>query len=708
MPSKPIPSRLLLSITLPLLAYLSLDAAALSGWSYRHPKPHNQDLWKVLHEEGLYVMTGSGGVLTTSTDLDSFQSRFYPDLESLDGLFYANGRFIVTSRAGDILVSDDGQYWSRQPTGTTNALVAGTFGDGRYVLVGQDGTTATSTDLLNWTVSDTGDDYWYYGIAYGNGRFVAVSFDWNSGQTSGNIVTSTNGIDWSVVTPPAEFPGYIEYYDVAYANGLFVATGYFYQYVDLSTEFWGVFLATSPDGLNWTRITSNIPQTSQNDGTPTWLNMARYDSAASQWVATGDRALVMTSGDGTNWFPAAPIGNITTDFFGLGFGPDGTVLVGSRADIYASADLITWDRKFEGNFTRLYAMASNSTQHMAFGNAPQLSEDGGATWETVFTGVATPVKFALWTGDRYVIGGDSLSASAPPPIGMSMNGRDWTTATLPEGFADCRGLAYANGLFLAIPQGGATNLAKSADGLAWVAANHEWFATNQQRNWLAAGNGLFVAWSNRQSTIEFALSTDGTVWDIKSSDVATTLLAGAYGDGRWVFVGLDGTVATTTDFATWNTQVIDFNGQDPVNLEAVTYADGYWVIAGRDKSIWSSVDGLNWEAAFRSGWTGGTNIYGGVHHDGSSFWVVGQNGDILQSNPLKDPAWLGLYPSSNAGEVVLEVSGAAGDRWSIIASPDMAPGSWSVLDTVILENDVETWADPVSGNRFYRLWDPDR
>lgn len=86
----------------------------------------------------------------------------------------------------------------------------------------------TSPDGVNWT-QRTGGDYRYYSIAYGNGTFVIT-------RDFGKVVTSTNGLDWTLRDWDINGHGY----GVNYGNGQFVAVGILGM------------MATSSDGSTWT------------------------------------------------------------------------------------------------------------------------------------------------------------------------------------------------------------------------------------------------------------------------------------------------------------------------------------------------------------------------------------------------------------------------------------------------------------------------
>ncbi|NDV62864.1 hypothetical protein G0Q06_10415 [Puniceicoccales bacterium CK1056] len=686
-------------ISLTLLSALHLSGRIIDDWQYQHPLPHNQTLWKVDYGEGVYVMVGVGGVLTTSTNLSDWDSEFYPELVGLDGLLYANGEFLVTSRSGKILTSPDGVIWTKRDTGTGKGLLSASFGNGRTVLVGEDGTTATSLDGQNWTISDTGDDNWYFGVAYGNGVFVAASYDIDL-VDNGSIATSSDGESWNLVTLPSAFPTYTDFYDVTFAEGKFVATGYFY---DETTEFWGVFIATSPDGVNWTRSTNGVPQTNVSDSTPVYLNMVRYDQDNAVWLGVGDRSVLMTSTDAVNWTPTFPLGNSTTDFYGIGFSPEGRVMVGSRANVYFSeAGTTIWEQKFTGNYVTISDIEFNGDLYVATGSTIMTSTDG-LQWQTQLGGQpgGTLANVVFGQG-RWVAA--SRNNTSQIPLTTSIDGANWAfTPTLPEGFTDCQDIAFGNGIFVALPQSGTSSVITSTDGLTWTGRNHPWFDGKMSRVYITYDNGIFIAHNVPVSTLQIATSTNGIDWTITDTGLTGSYFDAAYGDGRWVMVGEDGMVATSTNMADWSEQVIRFGIDDPVRLESVAFGKGHWVICGGSKSIWSSEDGLNWDPAFKTGQDGSTNVFNSVIFDGLSFWTVGNFGDILKTGPVFYPVTLSIYPSLIAGNVLLQIEGTPGDNWDILTTPDLSGNSWSIMTTIRLDAETSSLEVPVTGNGFYIL-----
>jgi hypothetical protein len=202
----------------------------------------------------------------TSDDGINWTLRTAP-ISAWTAITYGNGLFVAVAElvaAGNptIITSPDGITWTPRSApaadGQTWASVTfgvGSDGVGRYVAVkdvnppagGSPPRVMYSADGVTWAYGNGAPlNNWFsvtYGVGVdGIGRFVAVSW----GGTD-RIMTSTNGIDWSVVTDPtSKALGTSDFwYAVGFGGGKFVAATYG------STK-----VMTSSDGLVWTADTA--------------------------------------------------------------------------------------------------------------------------------------------------------------------------------------------------------------------------------------------------------------------------------------------------------------------------------------------------------------------------------------------------------------------------------------------------------------------
>jgi hypothetical protein len=312
---------------------------------------------------------------------------------------------------------------------------------------------------------------------------------------------------------------------------------------------------------------------------------------------------------------------------------------------------------------------------------------------------------------HWVAGSDANTDERP--LVLSPDGMTWVWPnTVPEGFEDCRGVAYGNGVFVALPAAGPHSLARSANAQDWTGYTHPWFTLRKGKVRITFGGGQFLAWSNPDPTVGVAVSTDGLNWQTRDTGTDQFITDAAFGDGRWVLVGNSGQVVTSVDLTTWAAQQIAFHGTTGLRLEGVTFGAGHWVIVGHNHHIWSSTSGEDWEPAFTTGLTGDRAILHDVAFDGQSFWVCGEEGMILQSQAVgsgEAPASLGLARTGNPREFLLTLHGMAGETYGLKYGTRWPPTSVISQATITLTNDVHPVllkAPVPSATRYYWLAEP--
>jgi uncharacterized repeat protein (TIGR02059 family) len=207
----------------------TLRDAPSSGW------------WSITYGNGLFVVVNESvdgaHALMTSPDGITWTPRTPP---AGDGKAWASvtygvgsdgvGRFVAvkssSSSGGEprVMYSADGQTWSYGAGAPLNGWYSvthgvGSDGVGRFVAVAFSGSDRimTSTDGISWSVvSDSASktlgasDFWY-AVGFGGGKFVAATFG------SNKVMTSNDGLVWTAGTA---FAGI--WRSVAYGNDTFV------------------------------------------------------------------------------------------------------------------------------------------------------------------------------------------------------------------------------------------------------------------------------------------------------------------------------------------------------------------------------------------------------------------------------------------------------------------------------------------------------
>jgi hypothetical protein len=117
------------------------------------------------------------------------------------------------------------------------------------------------------------------------------------------------------------------------------------------------------------------------------------------------------------------------------------------------------------------------------------------------------------------------------------DGITWTIRTSAVN-NELRGVAYSNGLFVAVASTGSGNrVMTSTDGITWTArtsaAGNQWFGVTY-------GNGRFVAVANNGTGNRVMTSVNGETWQVRTSAAGNQWHSVTYGNGLFVAVALDG------------------------------------------------------------------------------------------------------------------------------------------------------------------------
>ena len=388
--------------------------------------------WNIVFGDGLYVASGSYGIILTSTNgivWSNFGATY-----SFRCIGFGNGRFV----ANDGEVSTDGVNWT--PGGATvDGLIIGVVWDNNiYVGVGSGATSAsvfTSADGSKWDSESSGNISWMSRVTYANTKFVAVG-------AGGSILTSTNGISWMAQNSSTAN----NLSAVTYGGALFVAVGA----SAWNGNEYSSTIVTSPDGVNWAQAT-NLP------GTFPFANgLSGIASHGGLFVTVGDGGMILTSQDGTNWIQQnSGIGN---SLHGVACGGDGRfVAVGESGGwngygypdaILTSPDGTNWTQIPHASGELFLDVAYGDGQFVAVGSGDILTSPDGINW-TNHSGVGQWLYGVTYGNGQFVAVGTSGGGGVVDPIASSTDGFNWITHFSATG-KDLSGVAYGNGVFVAV------------------------------------------------------------------------------------------------------------------------------------------------------------------------------------------------------------------------------------------------------------------
>jgi hypothetical protein len=174
----------------------------------------NTDLWAACANSNLFVVAGSGGVILTSPDAQSWTRRTSGSTVVLSGAAAWSGGFVVCGQNGVILTSANGLSWTARASGTTRWLWRVRWLDGRLVAVGDGGTVLTSIDGVTWTARSTPSATWWNDVGWQSGWYCLVG-------DGGVVALSQDLLNWAE-SPTATTRNL---YTVCAANGQWIVAG---------------------------------------------------------------------------------------------------------------------------------------------------------------------------------------------------------------------------------------------------------------------------------------------------------------------------------------------------------------------------------------------------------------------------------------------------------------------------------------------------
>ena len=167
----------------------------------------------------------------------------------------------------------------------------------------------------------------------------------------------------------------------------------------------------------------------------------------------------------------------------------------------------------------------------------------------------------------------------------------------------------------------------SLDGKTW---KFESSSNNPENNDLLYANGKYFIAYNRYGGGGIQQSTDGKNWCTLTTGLPSSssdynnfynLNGITYGQGKYIVVGSNGMVLSSSDGESWSNQALEL-GNDYINLNDVIYAGGQYVIVGNYGTILTSSDGVTWVKQ-DSGLNGYSNNLRSISYGNDKYVVVG-------------------------------------------------------------------------------------
>jgi hypothetical protein len=232
-----------------------------------------------------------------------------------------------------------------------------------------------------------------------------------------------------------------------------------------------------------------------------------------------------------------------------------------------------------------WAAPYNNGTWVLFGDTGEISTstNNGATWTARNSTVTVQLLCGIYGGGKFV-GGGGGNALVGGTVVRSTDGITWASATAWGTGVGLTGIAYGNGMYVAVGQNG--RVAYSTDAITWTIGISQ-FGTSAIIC-ISYANGIFMIGG---ANGKIATSTDGITWTLQTTGITDTIYGVGYGNGQWLATTDAITnISSTNNGVTWGTPV---SGPGGINTSP-TYADGIWRLNASNVTYTSATGAAPW------------------------------------------------------------------------------------------------------------------
>lgn len=468
---------------------------------------------------------------------------------------YGQGRFVAVG-GGASLTSEDGIKWEVSNIAGRPSLMRVKYLNNRFIAVGQAGTILISSDGKRWTRSLSHTSSHLTDVVYGNGGFVVVGQDRTALWSSDGVVWKESNLNLRFVEARLTF-----------TNGKFVAYGMGFDWDTVSE---------STNGQDWAATKIDGAGLFENyvlpDGTIATIDREGIRLSADRKTWRTVPSLEPYGGlipDGTETFVQSSSGQLVkvmasgntqvvgkshrTGLRSIAEGPGTVVATSQTGQVFVSRDWTEWQQISDPTDIDLRSVASGAGRVVAVGwNGVSGSSVNGAQWQFTRLGADTQLTRVEFDGSGFVaVGGQVVDKNSVPIVMTTPDGRNWTTTQLPGRGVVLRGVAF--------------------DGKTTVTVGDKGLIFRSQKPGL---------------------------WEQQTAATGQNLAGIAYGNQRWVAVGLDNTILTSADGSEWSLAQTPFDAyvwKNEIDFLNVRFLGGRFVVVGTGGAVLLSEDGLHWD-----------------------------------------------------------------------------------------------------------------
>jgi hypothetical protein len=389
---------------------------------------------------GVFVVVGEEGAIFTSPTGTNWTSRTSYTTANLNRVSFANSRFTAVGEAGVAVSStNSGATWFLEHPGATNDLQSASVGGVDRLLVGTH--EVRLQDNLVWSdelAKTNGPPDWTYYAAIGQAGFFLIAgrsglqsegyqvndlpYFWLTPYNSvrnwlwevirlpsfyaavgdlGTIMTSENGVDWTLELVPAWATNTV-FLGVGGNTNLLLAVG------DSGSALYSPNILTN---IVITNASGVITQSASSLGV-LWFTLplpATNDLQAvgvlsnSLFVIAGDKGVLYTSPTGTNGWTQRTTGT-TSLLSSITEWPGGLVAVGDNGTLLTSSNGFSWNKVPSGTANWLYRVRWLNQQLLAVGeNGTILTSTDAVTWSNRTSGTTLWLTDAVFIQDTWFV-----------------------------------------------------------------------------------------------------------------------------------------------------------------------------------------------------------------------------------------------------------------------------------------------------------------
>ncbi len=431
---------------------------------------------------GNFVVVGKYGTIYTSPNGTNWTKRTSGTSQHLNRVGFGSGRFTTVGAGGVTLFSvNGGTNWFAEATGATNELFYAAAGGSDRLLDGSH--EVRLHDQFAWSnelAKTNGPPDWTYYAAVGlDGLFLIAGqggmqsegyqdgiqpYFWLTPYDSvrnwlwdvirlpsfyvtvgdfGTVMTSGNGVDWSLELVPAAVTN-TTFLGVGGSTNLLLAVGdsgtiiYSPNIITniVVTNQTGVYTQTlSTLGVLWYRVPIK-PTANSLQGVAVLSN--------SLYVVTGNQGTLLTSTNGTNWSTASS--GTTSLLSSVTDWPGGLIAVGDNGTIIASSNGVAWSKRASGTASWLYRVRWLNGALVAVGQAGTiLTSTNGTNWASRTSGTANWLTDVEYIDDTWFVLGLNRTVLASTNLVNWVNHGTLTKTPLYAAATDSRQLVLVGG-----------------------------------------------------------------------------------------------------------------------------------------------------------------------------------------------------------------------------------------------------------------------